>query len=111
MSRVDQRRAERFAKNEVLFRTVNDRVASIGAAFDIEEEGATDFVCECANIDCAERLRVPFDEYRRIRENPLWFIVAPAHETPDVEAVVEDHGAYRVIEKTDAKRIAEAAAE
>jgi hypothetical protein len=107
---VDQRRAERFAKNEALFRTVNDRIADVGAAFDIADERATEFVCECANIDCTDRLRIPFDDYRRVRSDRLWFVVAAGHEVPDVETVVEDHGAYRVVEKTEAEAVAEAAA-
>ena len=102
---VDDERARRFAKNEALFRSVNDRVGEISAAFDFAHEGATEFVCECADVECSERLRVPFDVYSRIRANPLWFIVASDHEIPEVEVVVERHDRFRVVEKTAAEEV------
>jgi hypothetical protein len=103
---VDDERAGRFAKNEALFRSVNDRLGEISAAFDLAGEGATEFVCECADVECNERLRVAFDTYARVRESPIRFIVAPGHEIPDVEVVVERHDGFHVVEKTAAEQVA-----
>ena len=37
--------------------------------------------------------------------SPLWFIVAPDHEIPEVEVVVERHDRFRVVEKTAAEEV------
>jgi hypothetical protein len=53
---------------------------------------------------------VPSVEYERVREDARHFLVAPGHEIPDVEVVVERNEAYYVVEKSapDAERVAEA---
>jgi len=94
---------ERAARNEALFREVNERVASL-AAEDGPESG---FVCECSDAACVERLRVPRDAYHAVRENPRTFIVAHGHEG-EFERVVERHERYFVVEKHgEAGRISE----
>jgi hypothetical protein len=44
-------------------------------------------------------LDVPNEEYMAVREHPRRFVIAPAHEIPDVESIVERHPGYFVIEK------------
>jgi len=46
-------------------------------------------------------LEVPMDEYTSVREHPLRFVVAPTHEIPDIERIVERGAGYFVIEKPD----------
>ena len=88
-------REVRVARNEVLSREVNERIAELasGEAFYI--------VCECADTGCDRKLLVPTAEYRRVRQEPRWFLIAPGHTVTDGEDVVERHGAYDVIEKRD----------
>jgi hypothetical protein len=38
-------------------------------------------------------------DYERIRANSRMFFVAPGHEIPDVEQVVEHHDEWLVVEK------------
>ena len=47
--------------------------------------------------------------FRTSDREPRRFIVLPKHEIADTEAVVEDHGAFYVVEKTppQARRLAE----
>ena len=59
----------------------------------------SEFVCECANDDCVERLPVPRDEYVAVRSEPRRFIVAPGHEAAELETVVERHDRFFVVEK------------
>ena len=46
-------------------------------------------------------LEVPTEEYAAVRQNPRRFLVAPTHEVPDVETVVERKPGYFVIEKPE----------
>jgi hypothetical protein len=89
-------REERLARNEVLFREVNDRIAELGPG---NPDGDFHIVCECATTGCQERLLVPITGYERIREHPRRFFVVPGHTIEDVEDVVERHGSFDVVEK------------
>jgi hypothetical protein len=102
MARVGARE-ERLARNETLFREVNERVAEVAANF-IEVETTSDpveFACECGRADCAEPIVMTVVEYEAVRALPTRFAVVPAHEQPEVETVVERHASYFVVEKQD----------
>jgi hypothetical protein len=77
----------------VLSREVNERIAELatGEGFHI--------VCECANTGCDEKLLIPVAQYRRVREQPRWFMIAPGHAVVEAEDIVERHGSYDVVEK------------
>ncbi len=87
-------RGERVAKNEALFRDVNERIREISPADDEIE-----FVCECGLEGCVEPIAVPASDYERVRSHPTWFLVARGHETPSVERVTEEGSTYAVVEK------------
>jgi hypothetical protein len=90
-------REERLAKNEALFRVANERMARWEERH--EEEGAELYYCECASPDCREQVPLMRNHYERIRANPRQFFVAPGHEILDIEAVVERHDEWLVVEK------------
>src|SRR5207248_5026775 len=54
---------ERIARNEALFREVNERIAESAQRF---ESHRAEFVCECADQDCTERVEATLDEYERV---------------------------------------------
>lgn len=87
---------ERLALNEALFRDVNERIAESADRFGADQ---TEFVCECADPNCTERVRVTLAEYERVRSNPTTFILAPGHDEPDIERVVSKRGRFHVVEK------------
>lgn len=89
---------ERIARNEALFRQVNERLEELGRAFSFVAETA-DFVCECGDIACAAPIRMTLADYERIRANPTWFAVIPGHDLLDVEEVVERHDGWSVVAK------------
>jgi hypothetical protein len=96
-------REEHLARNEALFREVNERVAEVATHF-IEVETHTepvDFTCECGRRDCAEQITMTLAEYESIRAEPTRFAVAPHHEQLEVETVLERHPTYFVVEKRD----------
>ena len=58
-----------------------------------------DLVCECADPDCGHRLEVPIDDYERVRADGTRFVVAPGHEEPSFERVVERRSGFRIVAK------------
>ena len=89
-------RHERAARNQSLFREVNERIEEV---MNTLTEFQT-FVCECAKTDCAGQLGLTLDEYEQIRAHPARFAVAPGHVVPEVERVVKEAaGRYDVVEK------------
>jgi hypothetical protein len=89
-------REERLARNEVLFREVNDRIAELAPG---HSNGDFHIVCECATTGCRQRLLVSIEDYERTRGHPRRFLILPGHTVPDVEDVVESRGSYDVVEK------------
>jgi hypothetical protein len=87
---------ERRAWNEALFRDVNERIAESTERFDADK---TEFVCECADPSCTERVPATLAEYERVREKPTTFLLAPGHAEPDIDHVVTDRGRFAVVEK------------
>lgn len=48
-----------MARTESAFREVNEAIAGTAARFDAEE---TDFICECADPDCADRVTIDLED-------------------------------------------------
>jgi hypothetical protein len=76
----------RIARTEALFRDVNERIAETAHRFHSTE---TQFVCECADPECTERVPATLDEYEQVREDGTHFLLVPGHEDERVERVVE----------------------
>jgi hypothetical protein len=90
--------ARKVGENEALFRSVNDRIEGLGAAFGLITESMT-IVCECGDGVCVEQIELPVSEYERIRSDSTLFVIRPGHEIPDVEDVVEQNDTYDVVRK------------
>ncbi|MBA2383568.1 MAG: hypothetical protein H0V68_02755 [Actinobacteria bacterium] len=88
--------AEQIARTESLFRDVNERIAETAQRFDSD---VTEFVCECADPSCTERVDATLDRYERVRADGATFLLAPGHEDERVEGVVETDGELAVVEK------------
>jgi hypothetical protein len=100
MSNVsDQReRRVRAAQNQSLFREVNERIETLNASFDgLLPIG--DWICECADDACIERISLTLDKYEAVRAQDTWFIVAAGHFDGEVERIVERSDRYWVVEK------------
>jgi hypothetical protein len=97
LTESDRERAskDRFARNEAIFREVNERVAEVTDS----EARMTDFLCECGNIDCVEEVPLTDAEYMKVRSNAATFAVVPGHALADVETVVEETDRFHIVEK------------
>lgn len=93
-------REERLARNEVLFRDVNERIADAAEPHSRQSDGHVyEFLCECSNVGCDLRLRLTLAAYEQIRSDPTCFVVAPGHELPEIEVVVSRGPDYQVVRK------------
>jgi hypothetical protein len=89
---------ERAARNQALFRRVNEELQSLATAFkDIAKESP--FTCECADTQCIERVWLSMDEYEAIRAVPNHFVVLSGHVYPDGETVERETDRYVVVAK------------
>ena len=86
----------KLARTEAAFREVNEAIAKTADRFEAEE---AEFICECADPDCAHRVTAELDDYEQVRATATRFLVAPGHDEPRVERVVEHRGDYDVVEK------------
>lgn len=79
---------ERLARNEVMFRAINERIRELAGRFDVGPESVT-FICECSDETCVEKVSLTLAQYDEMRALPARFVVVPGHEAiPLVERVV-----------------------
>lgn len=96
----EQERVRRVGQNEAFFRQVNERVREVNETFSVLT-GSGDFVCECGDPSCVDRIELTMEEYRRVRSQPELFAIRPGHEIADVETVVEENERFAVVRKRE----------
>lgn len=97
---------KRIAANEDTFRDINAGIAR--GQWPGEENSQVSFRCECARLGCNLLIELTLAEYGAVRRHSRRFFVAPGHELPQVETVVETRGNYVVVEKrAEAGRVAD----
>jgi hypothetical protein len=94
---VSDVRDERLAKNETLFRTLNENIASLAGT--LGDKTPYEFICECASPDCFEQILMTLGEYERVRSDGGRFLMAATHVDIEIELVVERYENYVVVEK------------
>jgi hypothetical protein len=103
---VEAKKQRRAGANEATIRDVNEGIER--GQWPGEEDTPVGFRCECARLGCNQLIELSVREYEQIRAHPRRFVVAPGHELPDVETVVEARSGYVIVEKRDqAGRVAE----
>lgn len=97
---------ERAARNEALFREVNEQVVDLRNRQGGVAPGLV-ILCECSDELCTERISLSYATYEDVRSNPRRFFVVPGHEN-GFEHVVAHAPGYSIVEKEGrAGRIAE----
>jgi hypothetical protein len=94
--------AKRAARNEELFRDVNERIEEGAAQHAVS--ASLPFHCECGRASCLETIEIPPDRYAAIVRERYHFVLIPGHEEPRIERVVETEGAFLVVEKVGEAR-------
>jgi hypothetical protein len=86
----------RAARNQALFREVNERIEQLGETFDLDP---LQLVCECADIYCSRLLPMSAAAYWETRADPTTFIVLPGHIVPNIEYPVHSTEDYVIVKK------------
>ncbi|HEX5468261.1 MAG TPA: hypothetical protein VFW80_04345 [Gaiellaceae bacterium] len=90
-------RADRIARNEALFREVNERINEFPP--DGSPEEPIEFLCECGDAECTATIVLTGPEYERVRATPTDFAVLEGHEAPDVEGVIASNDRFLTVRK------------
>jgi hypothetical protein len=102
-------RERRIGENEILYRTVNEKIEDLNQAFGTVTNSMT-IVCECGDASCAAQIDLDVGTYERVRADPTLFVILPGHAEPDAESVVETGDGFEIVRK-DAGEAARLAAE
>ena len=90
--------ARRAAQNHELFREIGDDVRVLSEKVD-GELAIDEFVCECIDIGCSDRIALTIAEYEFVRELPAHYAVRPGHVHADYDDIVFEHELFTVVEK------------
>jgi hypothetical protein len=92
---------ERLARNEAIFREINERTRSLQERFGPEDPTTAyeEFLCECGDQLCIERVRLTIGEYESVRGAPTQFVVRPGHSDAQIERTVVETDRYAVVVK------------
>jgi hypothetical protein len=93
-----EERKRRIARNEAVFRNINETLQGVLGGSLPEDELAA-YRCECASTRCSELVKLTISEYEQVRSSSLRFVIRPGHEEADTERVAERHQRYAVVEK------------
>jgi hypothetical protein len=94
---------ERLARNEAIFREINERTRSLQERFGPEDPTTAyeEFLCECGDQLCLERVKLTQREYESVRDEPTQFVLRPGHTFRPVERIVLENERYVVVVKLD----------
>ena len=88
----------RRAKNEALFRHVNEKLEDLNETFATITD-AFSVVCECDDAKCVEQMSVSRDTYEQVRARGDVFILRRGHSTPRVEVVIDAGPDWELVQK------------
>jgi hypothetical protein len=96
---MDRLVEERIALNNATFRNANERIGAAAGIYDVDMP--VPFICECADRDCSEIVRLDLDDYEEIRADSRHFLNAPGHHVAAQGAavVVAERDGYVIVEK------------
>jgi hypothetical protein len=94
-------REVRAARNQALFRAVNEKMRKLNE--DVASlTGSFTIACECSDTECVAMIEISADDYLSVRSEPRRFVVLPGHIVAKIETVVREGAAWVVVEKTEA---------
>ena len=82
-----QAQQEEIGQAQIACRAENEAIQA--SADTLAMLGPIPFVCECPSSECSEIVRLSFDEYEQIRQDPRRFFNVSGHETASVAAGAE----------------------
>ena len=95
---MDDAQKTRLARNEDLFRQVNEKIDDLAGRHG-DDSHVYEFFCECSDAGCSERVRLTLPQYAHVRDDPARFVVVKGHVLEEIEHVIEDAKDHVLIEK------------
>ena len=95
-------RERQIARNEALFRRVNEQVESLNETFSTLTNTIV-IVCECGAQGCIEQIELSRSEYEHVRSDATQFAVKPGHVFDDVEQVTGKTDRFWIVTKHEAE--------
>jgi hypothetical protein len=93
-----------LAQRQYLLGLLNRRIAAHAAQLDdtyahiTGKSGIATLFCACAREECERpSVRVPLQEYARVRASPHRFVVAPGHAA-EIDVVIDAREGYEIVE-------------
>jgi hypothetical protein len=86
---------ERLARNQTLFREVNERMLDLNGG----QDGSMVFVCECSNVDCTATMAIRKADYESVRAHPTFFAIVPGHEILEIEKIIDQRNGFTIVQK------------
>jgi hypothetical protein len=73
---------ERITRNDAIFREANEGIRDAAEEHVENRDGdvLVPFICECADPNCTEIVRVTLEQYREVRSQPRLFLNVPGHQ-------------------------------
>ena len=94
-------REVRAARNQALFRAVNEKMRQLNE--DVSSlTGSFTIACECSDAECLEMIEISAEEYVDVRSEPRHFVVLEGHIICEIEFVVRETAGWVVVEKREA---------
>jgi hypothetical protein len=91
-------RKRRIGENEAIFRSVNEQVTALNATLSTFTDTMT-IVCECGTRSCTDRFQIRPEEYAKVRQDSILFVIKPGHDLPEAERVVVKADDYWIVRK------------
>jgi hypothetical protein len=104
MSSNGGQRLSRAEKNEQAYKDHNERRAEMDEEGGVPLDEPVPFACECDDPHCSRAVELSLADYERASAPTDQFVVAPGHEDPEVEVVIQTHSSYLVVSKPDLRR-------
>ena len=95
-----------------VLREVNERIASLSWRFAGRDATLpAQFICECSDPACTERVEVALVVYERVRAQPRRYLIVTNHQNPETETVIASAERCAIVEALAGKtsKIAEEA--
>ena len=83
------------AEPGMLFRSVNERIRELVASW----ASTYDFVCECLDERCFVPVAMTAPEFDAVCADVDIYIVAPGHERPGADEVIQASGHYTLVSR------------
>jgi hypothetical protein len=91
-------RNKRREDNQRLFKDANQRLHDV-VEHKAREATPVPFLCECADVECMERVEVSLEQWQAVADQENRFIIVAGHPRIEGEDIVDTLGPYELVEK------------